>query len=252
MGYIWSAMEKAPAHLEGRVRTLLREIRAQQDFDSRNDLDQCPATTATIIRRLKLLGQRSAHILLLGDDDLLSLALSAAGARKRIAAIDLDERLLQLIASNSMHGSIDLLRHDLRDAMPSSHQGSFDEVFTDPPYTLAGQLLFVHRALVALRPVGPADLYLCASRTYLTVQELDVVSSFLSHTGFELDEVYSDFNCYKAPPDVRKDLRDRGYRSVTWLHSDLFHYTRRRVAPIPGIPTLGMANIYEYRTAPTS
>ncbi len=252
MGYIWSAMEKTRAHIEAGVRTLLQNIRVQSNVGSRSDLDQCPATTTTIISRMRLLGQRPSHILLLGDDDLLSLALSATGARKEIAAIDLDERILQLIESNSTRGSIDLLKHDLRDAMPSSHRGSFDEVFTDPPYTLAGQLLFVHRALVALRPVGPADLYLCASRTYLTVHELDVVSSFLSHAGFELEEAYSDFNCYKAPPDVRKDLKAKGYRSVTWLHSDLFHYTRRRLVPIPGIPALGMANIYEYGTAAAS
>ena len=37
--------------------------------------------------------------------------------------------------------------------------GKADMVFTDPPYTLAGQLLFVHRAMSALRPTAGASLY---------------------------------------------------------------------------------------------
>ncbi len=229
-----------------RVKLLLEEIRAQAEFGIQNDLDQCPATPSTVIRRLALLGRRSVDILLLGDDDLLSLALALTGARSRIAAIDMDDELLGLIGSNSPHGSIELVKHDLRSGIPHVHKERFDEVFADPPYTLAGQLLFVHRAMGALRSILGVSLFVCASRDYLSGQELNLVRGFLSCAGFELEATYPDFNCYKAPPDVRKDLKKKGRRCTTWLYSDLFHYMRRNLAPIPCLPQADTDNIYEY------
>ena len=53
------------------------------------------------------------------------------------------------------------------------------EVFTDPPYTLAGQLLFVHRAVWALKMELGASLYLVGSTTYLTRAHLEAIAVFL-------------------------------------------------------------------------
>jgi predicted methyltransferase len=239
-------MRKTAGWPERRVRDLLMEIRGQADFGARHDLDQCPATPSTVMRRLTLLGRRSSDILLLGDDDLLSLVLALTGARNRIAAVDLDDRLLRFIESYSKRYSIEVLRHDLRFGLPRAHKRCFDEVFTDPPYTLAGQLLFVHRAMGALRSMPGVSLFVCASREYLTVQELSAVRSFLSRGGFELEATYPDFNCYRAPPDVREDLKKKGRRCTTWLYSDLFHYMRRNLVPMPCLPRARYCNIYEY------
>jgi predicted methyltransferase len=238
-----SEMEDSP---EERVRVLLKAIRTQIGLDPRIDLDQCPATPSTVIRRLALMGRRSSDILLLGDDDLLSLALAMTGARRRIATIDLDDRLLRLIGSISTLCPVELLRYDLLTGIPRVHRRCFDEVFTDPPYTLAGQLLFVQRALAALRSKVGVRLYLCASRVYLTSQELLAVRSFLLNAGFELETAYPDFNCYKAPPDVRNDLKERGCKCVKWLHSDLFLFVRRRVTLVPRLSASDTDNIYEY------
>jgi predicted methyltransferase len=226
----------------------LREIRADPSYSFRSDLDQCPATLSTVLRRATLLARHSRDLLLVGDDDLLGPALTVTGARERIVVLDADETLLQLIARHVPEHSIKLVNHDLRDGLPHHLRRRFDEVFTDPPYTLAGQLLFVHRALLALRDDRGAGLYVCASRAYLSVAELRAVRHFLWRAGFEPEAVYPAFNRYKAPADVRCDLKLRGWRCPTWLDSDLFHYVRRRSAPIPRIPTHICSSIYEYQT----
>lgn len=235
--------------------SLLKRIHEHPDFVTRSELDQCHATPSTVLRRLTFLGRRCSDILLLGDDDLLSLALALTGARKRTVVVDIDEKLLGLISVSSAGHQIELVSHDLRTELPYGLRGRFDEVFTDPPYTLAGQMLFVHRALAALRTTGDASLYVCASRSYLTGAQLGEVRCFLSAAGFELEGSYPGFNRYKAPPDVRRDLKDRGWRCVTWLYSDLFHFVRRQALPIPGLPTQGERDIYkygEYETSPTT
>jgi len=231
-----------------RTKELLRRVRADLVYTVRADLDQCPATALTTIRRLELLARRSLDILLLGDDDLLCLALAQSKARVRIAVVDADRLLLSLIGRVSPGLSIELIEHDLRDPLPHAVRRCFDEVFMDPPYTMQGQLLFIRQAMLALRPKLGVSLYVCASRSYMNRDQLAGVRQFLRFGGFELVSSYYNFNRYKAPPDVRRDLKQRGSSGVSWLSSDLFHYVRIRSARIPRIPTEFKGDIYDYET----
>ena len=233
-----------------RTKELLRKIRADPVYTVRADLDQCPATALTIIRRLSLLGQRSLDILLLGDDDMLSVAMAQSKARKRIAVLDADGVLLSLIGGFARDQSVELIGHDLRNRLPHALRRRFDEVFMDPPYTMSGQFLFIHQAMLALRPNLGVSLYVCASRSYMTRGQLAGVRKFLELAGFELASAYRNFNRYKAPPDVRQDLKQRGSRVALWLYSDLFHYVRMRSAHIPRIPSEFRGGIYDYEAAP--
>jgi predicted methyltransferase len=232
----------------GRVRQVLSAVRAHPDHSSRADLDQCPATVETVLRRVNLLARRPVDILLIGDDDLLGLALALSAARRRIAILDADRTLLALIRQFAPVGVVELSEHDVRHGLPRGLRGRFDEVFTDPPYTLPGQLLFIHRALWALRPGLGASLYVCASRAYMPASQLTAVRGFLRLAGFELASRYPDFNRYKAPPDVRRDLKAQGWLRIAWLDSDLFHFVRRHAAGVPPLPNGCKACIYEYKT----
>jgi predicted methyltransferase len=241
----------AHSYVDGRVRQVLRVVRTHPEHGSRTDLDQCPATIETVLRRVSLLARRPVDILLIGDDDLLGLALALGAARRRIAILDADRVLLARIRQFVPPGVVELAEHDVRHGLPHGLRGRFDEVFTDPPYTLAGQLLFIHRAVWALRPTPGASLYVCASRAYMAASQLAAVQSFLRLAGFELVATYPDFNRYKAPPDVRRDLKERGWRRTAWLDSDLFHYVRGHAASVPPLPSECKARIYEYTTTTT-
>src|ERR1700736_6623789 len=101
-----------------RMRKLLHEIRTLPMYGSRTDLDQCPATAGTVFRRLRLLARRPLDILLLGDDDLLGLGLALRGARRRVAVLDADRTLLELIQRAAPDSAIELFPHDLRRGLP--------------------------------------------------------------------------------------------------------------------------------------
>jgi N4-bis(aminopropyl)spermidine synthase len=160
----------ATTELDGLRRELRRIARAAPP--ARLDLDQCHCTAGTKLRRVLALHEADAlvgrRILLLGDDDLTSLALDAAvralGSRETIAelcVVDVDEAVVTHVR-RGLDGApfpFEVVRHDLRRPLPPRLEGRFDSVFTDPPYTVPGASLFLARALESLAAQG-GDVFL--------------------------------------------------------------------------------------------
>jgi N4-bis(aminopropyl)spermidine synthase len=129
------------------------------------ELDQTHCTVDTKIGRVlrlqharALAGQR---IVVLGDDDLISVALAHfvamtgnPAAIRRLTVIDTDADILDWIGRQvtGTGVAVETVQHDLRLRLPQSLAGAFDVVLTDPPYTVAGAQLFLSRAVSALVP----------------------------------------------------------------------------------------------------
>jgi N4-bis(aminopropyl)spermidine synthase len=152
-----------PAELDGLAASL--QLAADSGPDARAELDQTHCTVATKISRVlrmqaagALAGQR---ILLLGDDDLISVAIARfaewSGNRAMIrglTVVDSDPDVLAWAGQqvSDAGGRAELVQHDLREPLPAGLAQSFDVVATDPPYTVAGAELFLSRAVSALLP----------------------------------------------------------------------------------------------------
>jgi N4-bis(aminopropyl)spermidine synthase len=152
-----------PAALDG-LTARLREA-ADGAPNARPELDQTHCTVATKISRVlrmhearALAGQR---ILLLGDDDLIAVAIALFAAWlgrpaviRRLAVVDTDAEVLDWIGRQTADTGVEveLVRRDLREPLPAALTGGFDVVETDPPYTVAGAELFLSRAVSALVP----------------------------------------------------------------------------------------------------
>jgi len=128
-------------------------------------LDQAPCTPETAIARAEAMHEAGAvagrRILVLGDDDSISVAVALIAAERgvrprRLTVLEVDPgRLAHLAASRDGLGTeIELIEHDLRAPLPEALAGAFDVVQTDPPYTLDGMALFVSRGVEALE-TGP-------------------------------------------------------------------------------------------------
>ena len=129
------------------------------------ELDQTHCTVDTKLGRVVRLHQARAlagqRILLLGDDDLISVAIArfadltgTAPLIRRLMVVDTDADILRWI-SQQVAGTgtvVETLEHDLRQPLPPSLANAFDVVLTDPPYTVAGAELFLSRAVAALAP----------------------------------------------------------------------------------------------------
>ena len=94
------------------------------------------------------------RVLLIGDDDFLSILLAKLGVS--VSVIDVDPYVLRVIRYLSqrygLEGRIELFYHDIRE--PFTIDTRFSAVHMDPGYSLDGLLLFLSRGLACLRLGG--------------------------------------------------------------------------------------------------
>src|SRR5215471_17947854 len=111
------------------------------------ELDQTHCTVDTKLRRVLRMHEAGAlagqRVIVLGDDDLISLAIAAFAALPAVAA-----RPRRLAVAGDV--PVEVIEHDLRQPLPAVLAGAFDVACTDPPYTAAGAELFLSRAVTAL------------------------------------------------------------------------------------------------------
>ena len=131
---------------------------------AKTELDQTHCTVATKLGRVLRLHEARAlagqRILVLGDDDLISVSLAhvlaSAGrpAAVRQLVVDTDADVLDWIGAQvaGTGVAVERVQHDLRQPLPAALAGAFDVVLTDPPYTVAGAQLFLSRAVSGLAP----------------------------------------------------------------------------------------------------
>ncbi|MFD9389610.1 GNAT family N-acetyltransferase [Streptomyces sp. NPDC060000] len=147
----------------------VRRLRALMDSGPAADMaiDQSHCTAETKVRRVLALLTAGAlpggSLLLIGDDDLVSLAVAVVGdvlggpIVERVTVVDISPEILDYIqkVSAGLGTRVETVRHDLRLPLPAELHQQHDVAMTDPPYTAEGARLFLSRAVEGLRP-GPA------------------------------------------------------------------------------------------------
>jgi predicted methyltransferase len=194
--------------VRGELATLLGEMRAiaRDAPPPRMELDQCHCTPETKLHRVLALHEADAlvgrRVLVLGDDDLMSLAIAAvigrfgsAASIARLAVVELDQAVVEHVEQGLADAAFPTtsLRHDLREPLPASLRGAFDTVVTDPPYTQPGAELFLARAAEALDAAGGDVFFSFGSRrpgAALLAQKA------IGLTGFSIVRLLRDFNEY--------------------------------------------------------
>ncbi len=122
--------------------------------------DQGALTAESVFRRLALMYSKGdvadQKILLLGDDDLLSIALALTGLPREIVVIEIDSRVCEFIERVAREKRLNLrvIQHDARERLPFALRAQFDTFVTDPSETIQGLLLFVEKGLAMLAPGG--------------------------------------------------------------------------------------------------
>jgi predicted methyltransferase len=173
------------------------------------DLDQTHCTVDTKLRRVlrmhdagALAGQR---VILLGDDDLISLAIAAFAARPgvtarpaRLVVLDCDPDLLGYLAGQTAASQlpVELVEHDLRQPLPAGLAGGFDVACTDPPYTTAGAELFLSRAVSAL--AAGAGRHVFFSFGGRRPAETLAIQRLIAELGLTVRALSPGFNSYQG------------------------------------------------------
>jgi hypothetical protein len=171
------------------------------------ELDQTHCTVETKLGRVLRLHQARAlagqRILVLGDDDLVSVAIArfaaatgSAAAIRRLTVVDTDPDVLAWI-DREVAGAglvVETVEHDLRQPLPPALTGVFDVVLTDPPYTVAGAELFLSRAVSAL--AGQPGRHVFFSFGARRPDETIAVQRAIADMGLAVRSLAPGFNTY--------------------------------------------------------
>ncbi len=205
------AREASCAACEGRgvdFRPLFREAAerflaiCQNRPEAIQDYDQGYVTETTTLARIAFAWQRGdlegKEIIVLGDDDLMSVAAALTGAPKRILALDIDDRLVSFInevAEQEGLTNLQAVRHDLREPLPDEWLGAFDTFLCDPTESFVGFKAFVERGLLCLKGVGSAG-YFGLTHVESSLDKWARIQKFLLDCGAVITDLRDDFNGY--------------------------------------------------------
>ena len=166
------------------------------------EYDQGYVTPETTLARVAYMYYRGdlkgKDIIMLGDDDLVSIAIGLTHYARRIAVIDIDTRLTDFISkvSDEYGLNIEILAMDLRKPIPSEIEKKFDVFQTDPLETVLGFRAFVGRGIATLRGER------CAGYFYLTLVDSSIdkwrdIQNILVHEfKVVITEIIPDFSEY--------------------------------------------------------
>lgn len=201
-----SGREVVPPESLGPVLRELSVI-AERAPHARVEIDQSHCTVETKVRRVLALVEADAlegkRIVLLGDDDLTSVAirlvaeeLGFGAAVRGLAVLDVDPALVSFLR-RALRGApfeVDVLVHDLRRPVPEQLLGAGDTVFTDPPYTGDGATLFLSRAAEAT--AGPPGRQVFLAFGPKRPDEVLRVQRAIAAMGFTVRRLVRNFNDY--------------------------------------------------------
>jgi N4-bis(aminopropyl)spermidine synthase len=171
----------------------------------RVELDQTHCTPQTKTRRVLAMHDAGAiagrHLLVLGDDDLVSLAL-AEFARQHgsgpaaLTVLELDPALVAFLRDRLADAPfpVEVIEHDLTEPLPAELLSTVDTVQTDPPYTVAGAELFLTRAASALKPGAGGQVFL--SLGVRRPAETVALQHVLARLGLAVRSMVPGFNDY--------------------------------------------------------
>jgi predicted methyltransferase len=174
---------------------------------ARREIDQSHCTVETKLRRALLLNEAGAlagrRILLLGDDDLLSIAIERIahhngfdGSIRGLTIIDVDPAVAAFCRARLANAAfpVTVVEHDLRRPLPANLRDGFDTVFTDPPYTPEGAELFLSRAAAAVGRGG--NVFLCLGMK--PPEDSLRIQTAVAGMGFVIRRLLRNFNEYEG------------------------------------------------------
>jgi predicted methyltransferase len=163
--------------------------------------DQGYVTPKTTLSRFALSYERGdvvgKEIIILGDDDLMSIVFGLSGLPKKITVVEIDERLIDFIQSTAEKEGfdVDVQRFDLRHSLPNEHSKRYDTFFTDPPETLKAADAFIGRGISALRAPGSAG-YFGFTRREASLTKWHGVQKMLLKYKIAFTDIIHNFNEY--------------------------------------------------------
>ncbi len=176
-----------------------QELSSNNSFKFVQNYNQLPCTIETRKKRADLLeknGYRDKQILLMGDDDLLSVELAARNFR-HVTVLDCDHSLLNKlkILTHEAKYPVNFFHIDLYHGIPNYLNNLFDVVCFDPPQNSKDLNIFIESSFKAIKYYD-SRLYMMINTSALGQKNFNNMSNIIAANGFKETNKYEYFNCY--------------------------------------------------------
>lgn len=139
-------------------------------------------------------------ILILGDDDLVSLALEEFPV-ERIDVLEYDSQLVRMLKKQSGE-KVHIKRADLSKGLPRDYHDKYDLVISDPMYAEDGMEFFLACAAQALNPETESRFLLSTYPPLL--ENTKYFPTQVARNGLTVLETIEHYNRYPFPEDMRE------------------------------------------------
>jgi len=197
--------------LPEKWRKILDEVRRlYAEVVPKDAYDQAPLLPEAAVRKAFYIYARGdvagKRIVMVGDDDLLSLIFAMTGECVSTLAVDIDGQLLATIKGCAEKNNlpVETLQHDLREPVPQGFCGRYDTFVTEPPDTVDGITLFVSRGAQFLKEEPGTVGYCGVSTTACPPAGIAEIQRRFLQMGFAISAWLPKFNHY---PPVRTELK---------------------------------------------
>ena len=160
-------------------------------------------TIARVIFMYQLGDIEGKNIILLGDDDLTSLALLASGFPKKVTVLEIDQRILDFIEKKAAlkgWNNLEVVHYDVRYPLPDQFKNKYDVFLTDPVETINGIDLFLSRCVEALKGEGSIG-YFGLTHLEASRQKWWNIQKDILKMGFTITDIIRGFHTYLLERD---------------------------------------------------
>jgi hypothetical protein len=164
------------------------------------EFDQGSILEDDVIKRVEFIYERgdllNSNILVIGDDDLISIALGLTELPQKIYVLEADERLVNYIRENAkkFNLSIEVIKYDVRNSLPENLLNKFDIFITDPPETLKALKTFLLRGIQCLKTQGSG--YFGLTTIESSLEKWFELEKFIIEKGFVITDIKRKFSVY--------------------------------------------------------
>ncbi len=175
-------------------------------------LDQAVLDAETAVQKIMYLYDKGAlegkRVLVLGDDDFLSIAIAAwyknslpdepSLVCEELVVMDIDDRILtgirEEIAQIDPNFNVTCLHYDCCEPIPKNYAHHFDTILMDPPYSLMGLQLFLSRG-IGMQAKGKGHEIFLSYAHRSPEKTLEIQNAFVE-TKMALYSLHPRFNYY--------------------------------------------------------
>lgn len=177
------------------------------------EYDQGNITAESTVRRVALMRARGditgKKIIVLGDDDLVGIALGLTKLPESVLVLDIDKRLIEFTNSIAKEKGIPVKAEvfDLRNPLPKEIKAKFDTFVTDPPEAKKPFIIFIQKGIWSLKGEGSTG-YIGMTLIDSSVPKWAELQNIIIKSGGAITDIIRDFNKY--------DIWDYHQKTLAW------------------------------------